>query len=152
MYTSGDPFAVSLSYVVGELESVTPTQKNYDYHNINISPYPNALAYGHAACNLNLTAKSVLVLLKRPRSAHVRNVLGLAVCYMIVQSDMSNIYPFDDSKWKVGALVFHSPPPERLCKDVCVCGVPQLWITYESQNSPFSLIKSHFYFSHNFGL
>nr|XP_007144624.1 hypothetical protein PHAVU_007G171000g [Phaseolus vulgaris]ESW16618.1 hypothetical protein PHAVU_007G171000g [Phaseolus vulgaris] len=52
-YTSGDPFAVSLSYVVGELETDTPTQKNYDYY--NISPYPNSFAYGHAACNLNLT-------------------------------------------------------------------------------------------------
>ncbi|RDX84978.1 hypothetical protein CR513_33900, partial [Mucuna pruriens] len=54
VYTTSDPFAISLSYVVGELETETPTLKNYDYY--NISPYPNAFAYGHAACNLNLTA------------------------------------------------------------------------------------------------
>lgn len=53
VYTSGDPFAISLSYVVGDLETETPNQKNHDYY--NISPYPNAFAYGHAACNLNLT-------------------------------------------------------------------------------------------------
>lgn len=54
VYTSGDPFAVSLSFVVGELETETPTRKNYNYY--NISPYPNAFAYGHASCNLNLTS------------------------------------------------------------------------------------------------
>ncbi|KAJ9171946.1 hypothetical protein P3X46_015242 [Hevea brasiliensis] len=53
VYSKGDPFGISLSYVVEELEIVTPTSKNYDYY--NISPYPNAFAYGHAACNRNLT-------------------------------------------------------------------------------------------------
>lgn len=53
-YTSGDPFAISLSYVLSDLETQTPAHKNYDYH--NISPYPNAFAYGHASCNLNLTS------------------------------------------------------------------------------------------------
>ncbi|KAK7336740.1 hypothetical protein VNO77_17286 [Canavalia gladiata] len=53
-YTFGDPFANSLSYVFMDLEKETPAQKNYDYY--NISPYPNAFAYGHAACNLNLTS------------------------------------------------------------------------------------------------
>ncbi|KAL5135003.1 hypothetical protein HKD37_03G008020 [Glycine soja] len=41
-------------YTSGELEEETPAQRNYDYH--NISPYPNAYAYGHATCNLNLTS------------------------------------------------------------------------------------------------
>ncbi|KAL5792953.1 hypothetical protein ACOSP7_001547 [Xanthoceras sorbifolium] len=54
MYTSGDPFAISLAYVLGDLETVTPTSKGFDYY--NISPYPNAFAYGHAACNQNLTS------------------------------------------------------------------------------------------------
>ncbi|KAJ7972808.1 Antifungal protein ginkbilobin-2 [Quillaja saponaria] len=54
VYTSGDPFAISVDYVLQELETVTPTRKNYDY--LNISPYPNAFAYGHAACNQNLTS------------------------------------------------------------------------------------------------
>ncbi|XP_059625851.1 antifungal protein ginkbilobin-like protein [Cornus florida] len=54
IYTKGDPFATSLAYVVAELETVTPTRQGFDYH--NISPYPNAFAYGHAACNQNLTS------------------------------------------------------------------------------------------------
>lgn len=54
VYSKGDPFGVSLSYVVEELETATPRSKNYDYY--NISPYPNAFAYGHAACSQNLTS------------------------------------------------------------------------------------------------
>ena len=53
-YSEGNPFATSLAYVIEELEAVTPTIRGYDYY--NISPYPNAFAYGHAACNKNLTA------------------------------------------------------------------------------------------------
>ncbi|XP_021897936.1 antifungal protein ginkbilobin-2-like isoform X1 [Carica papaya] len=54
VYSNGDPFATSLAYVLDELQTQTPTQKDYDY--FNISPYPNAFAYGHAACNKNLTS------------------------------------------------------------------------------------------------
>ncbi|KAG6645184.1 antifungal protein ginkbilobin-like protein [Carya illinoinensis] len=53
MYSQGDPFGISLDYVVAELERATPMSKNYDF--FNISPFPNAFAYGHATCNLNLT-------------------------------------------------------------------------------------------------
>ncbi|KAK7857106.1 antifungal protein ginkbilobin-2 [Quercus suber] len=48
VYSQGDPFVTSLNYVVAELESVTPTYKNYDYY--NISPYPNAFAYDCTTC------------------------------------------------------------------------------------------------------
>ncbi|CAL5437014.1 unnamed protein product [Camellia sinensis] len=54
VYSQGDPFAISLAYVLSELEAVTPSRQGYDFH--NISPYPNAFAYGHAACNMNLTS------------------------------------------------------------------------------------------------
>lgn len=52
-YTAGDPFAASVAYVVADLEATTPAREGYDY--ANISPYPNAFAYGHAACSRNLT-------------------------------------------------------------------------------------------------
>ncbi|XP_072959179.1 antifungal protein ginkbilobin-like protein [Typha angustifolia] len=52
-YTSGDPFAISLAYVLSDLLTVTPTYKDQNYY--NISPYPNAFAYGHAMCVNNLT-------------------------------------------------------------------------------------------------
>lgn len=52
-YTRGDPFAASLAYVLTELGTVTPSRKGHDYY--NISPFPNAFAYGHAACGATLT-------------------------------------------------------------------------------------------------
>ncbi|CAK9151057.1 unnamed protein product [Ilex paraguariensis] len=54
VYAKADPFAISLAYILSELQSVAPTRQGYDYR--NISPYPNAFAYGHAACNQNLTS------------------------------------------------------------------------------------------------
>ncbi|XP_049354616.1 antifungal protein ginkbilobin-like protein [Solanum verrucosum] len=56
-YFKNDPFAISLAYVLAELVSTTPSRHGYDYH--NISPYPNAFAYGHAACNNNTTTTSL---------------------------------------------------------------------------------------------
>ncbi|XP_049406037.1 antifungal protein ginkbilobin-2-like [Solanum stenotomum] len=56
-YFKDDPFAISLAYVLAELVSTTPSRHGYDYH--NISPYPNAFAYGHAACNNNTTTTSL---------------------------------------------------------------------------------------------
>ncbi|XP_039129539.1 antifungal protein ginkbilobin-like protein [Dioscorea cayenensis subsp. rotundata] len=53
-YTAGDPFTISLSYVLSDLKTETPSTKTYSYY--NISPFPNAFAYGHAACSANLTA------------------------------------------------------------------------------------------------
>lgn len=52
-YTAGDPFAASVAYVVADLVAATPAREGYDY--ANISPYPNAFAYGHATCSRNLT-------------------------------------------------------------------------------------------------
>ncbi|KAK7344492.1 hypothetical protein VNO77_14152 [Canavalia gladiata] len=72
------------------------TENNYDYY--NISPYPDAFAYGHAACNLNLTpsdcetclgvAKTVMFS-ACPRSIGVRTVLH--DCTIRYEQ-----YPFDD--------------------------------------------------------
>jgi hypothetical protein len=48
-YGAGDPFAASLAYVLSELVSETPAPAGArDFY--NISPYPTAFAYGHAAC------------------------------------------------------------------------------------------------------
>ncbi|KAK7344491.1 hypothetical protein VNO77_14151 [Canavalia gladiata] len=96
MYASSDPFSVSLSYIVEELETQTPTQKNYDYY--NISPYPNAFAYGHAGCNINLTTsdcKTCLGVAKTvmfsgcPKRIGARSVLH--DCTIRYEQ-----YPFDD--------------------------------------------------------
>ncbi|KAK7277649.1 hypothetical protein RJT34_22664 [Clitoria ternatea] len=96
IYTSGDPFAVSLSYVVGELETQTPTHKNYDYY--NISPYPNAFAYGHATCNLNLTTsdcKTCLGVSKTTMFNSCPNRVG-ARSVLHDCSIRYEQYPFDD--------------------------------------------------------
>ncbi|RLM87144.1 antifungal protein ginkbilobin-2-like [Panicum miliaceum] len=47
-YGAGDPFAAGLAYVLAELVSATPARPGRDFY--DISPYPAAFAYGHAAC------------------------------------------------------------------------------------------------------
>ncbi|KAL6614918.1 hypothetical protein ACP70R_037188 [Stipagrostis hirtigluma subsp. patula] len=54
-YGAGDPFAASLAYVLSELRSATPARRGgHDFY--DISPYPTAFAYGHAACREELAA------------------------------------------------------------------------------------------------
>ncbi|KAI0510435.1 hypothetical protein KFK09_011037 [Dendrobium nobile] len=53
-YTAGDPFAISLAYVFSDLAVSGSARPGQDYY--NISPYPNAFAYGHSSCSGNLTA------------------------------------------------------------------------------------------------
>lgn len=65
-YTGGDPFSRSLSYVLDDLQASTPSSKDHDYY--NISPFPNAFAYGHAACNANLTATDCATCLSSART------------------------------------------------------------------------------------
>ncbi|XP_028762201.1 antifungal protein ginkbilobin-like protein [Neltuma alba] len=96
VFTSGDPFAISLHYVLQQLETVTSTRRNYDYS--NISPYPNAFAYGHAACNTNLTTwdcNSCLAAAKTALFAPCQSRIGarslLRDCALRYEQ-----YPFDD--------------------------------------------------------
>lgn len=96
-FTSGDPFAISLSYVLEDLEKETPAHKNYDYH--NISPYPNAFAYGHAACNLNLTSSDCKTCLGVAKSAMFTTCQTQRIGARSVLHDCSiryEQYPFDD--------------------------------------------------------
>ncbi|KAF9682868.1 hypothetical protein SADUNF_Sadunf05G0152800 [Salix dunnii] len=67
VYSKGDPFGISLAYVIAEIVAVTPTSKNYDF--FNISPYPNADAFGHAACNQNLTSADCALCLGAAKTA-----------------------------------------------------------------------------------
>uniref|UniRef100_A0A453AV40 Gnk2-homologous domain-containing protein n=3 Tax=Triticinae TaxID=1648030 RepID=A0A453AV40_AEGTS len=53
VYGAGDPFAESLAYVLADLLAATPQSRARDAY--TISPYPNAFAYGHAACRAGLT-------------------------------------------------------------------------------------------------
>ncbi|KAF7818309.1 antifungal protein ginkbilobin-like protein [Senna tora] len=66
VYTSGDPFAISLAYVLQEIETATSTH-HYNYY--NISPYPDAFAYAHATCNTNLTPSDCNTCLTAAKSA-----------------------------------------------------------------------------------
>lgn len=67
VYTSGDPFATSLAYVLEELQTKTSSHNKYNYY--NISPYPNAFAYGHASCNQNLTSSDCTTCLGAAKTA-----------------------------------------------------------------------------------
>ncbi|KAF0907332.1 hypothetical protein E2562_015832 [Oryza meyeriana var. granulata] len=50
VYGVGDPFAASLAYVLDELLAETPARAAPARDMYSISPYPNAFAYGRAAC------------------------------------------------------------------------------------------------------
>lgn len=95
-YTKGDPFTISLAYVLAELESATPSRRSYDFR--NISPYPNAFAYGHAACNQTLSSSDCADCLAAAKSAMLGSCDGriggrgeLYDCLIRYEQ-----YPFDD--------------------------------------------------------
>lgn len=97
VFTGGDPFSISLNYVLTELQSLTPTRPDKDFH--NISPYPNAFAYGHAACtNNNLTASDCTGCLRSAHSAMFAtcvNRIG-ARAVLVDCTIRYEQYPFDD--------------------------------------------------------
>ncbi|KAL2238882.1 antifungal protein ginkbilobin-2 [Sesamum indicum] len=95
-YTEGDPFTISLAYVLAELENVTPARQGYDFR--DISPYPNAFAYGHAACNQTLTSSDCTACLSAARIAVLSScdhrIGGRSVLYdCTIRYEQ---YPFDD--------------------------------------------------------
>lgn len=61
-YGTGDPFATSLAYVLSELVSATPARGGRDFY--DISPFPNAFAYGHAACRAALSGEDCAACLR----------------------------------------------------------------------------------------
>ncbi|KAF5731523.1 hypothetical protein HS088_TW18G00201 [Tripterygium wilfordii] len=95
-YSKGDPFGISLDYVLADFEASTPTDKDYDYR--NISPYPNSYAYGHAACNKNLTTSDCLTCLGAAKTAMFgacQSRIG-ARSVLIDCTIRYEQYPFDD--------------------------------------------------------
>ncbi|KAK1426696.1 hypothetical protein QVD17_15375 [Tagetes erecta] len=95
-YTSGDPFRISLEYVLDELIEVTPSERGYDYK--NISPYPNAFAYGHATCNQNLTSTDCKTCLDAAE-ANMLSTCNNKIGARAVLTDCSvryEQYPFED--------------------------------------------------------
>ncbi|XP_051118759.1 antifungal protein ginkbilobin-like protein [Andrographis paniculata] len=95
-YTKGDPFAASLAAVLADLESVAPSRPGYDFR--NISPYPNAFAYGHAACNRSLSASDCAACLAAAKTAVIggcdARIGGRAL--LIDCNVRYEQYPFDD--------------------------------------------------------
>ncbi|XP_008792989.3 antifungal protein ginkbilobin-like protein [Phoenix dactylifera] len=75
-YTAGDPFTISLAYVLSDLLAVTPSRKDHDYY--NVSPFPNAFAYGHAACKANLAGGDCSVCLRSAKGV-MNTTCGMAI-------------------------------------------------------------------------
>ncbi|KAG8389362.1 hypothetical protein BUALT_Bualt02G0221400 [Buddleja alternifolia] len=95
-YTAGDPFTISLTYVLAELENATPSRQGYDFH--NISPYPNAFAYGHAACNQTLTSADCAACLASAKTALLGACDGRIGARSVLYDCTIRYeqYPFDD--------------------------------------------------------
>ncbi|KAJ4834262.1 hypothetical protein Tsubulata_046015 [Turnera subulata] len=96
VYSKGDPFATSLASILVDLETVTPTRKTYDY--FDISPYPNAFAYGHAACNQNLTSSDCSTCLGAAKTAMVDGCPSRIGARSVLQDCTIRYeqYPFND--------------------------------------------------------
>lgn len=73
-----------------------PTRQGCDYY--NISPYPNAFAYGHAACNTSLTSPDCSTCLGAAKTA----LFGTCVSQIGARSVLFDFtiryeqYPIDD--------------------------------------------------------
>lgn len=73
-----------------------PTRQGYDYY--NISPYPNAFAYGHADCNTSLTSPDCRTCLGAAKTS----LLGTCVSQIGARPVLFDCtfryeqYPFDD--------------------------------------------------------
>ncbi|CAL5079867.1 unnamed protein product [Urochloa decumbens] len=94
-YGAGDPFAASLAYVLSELVSATPAASvnggggARDFY--DISPYPTAFAYGHAACRPGLSAADCAACL-RSAVAQMGDTCGHSVGARAVLVDCSVRY------------------------------------------------------------
>lgn len=88
-YTGGDPFAISLAYVLADLLEAAPDRRGHDYY--NISPYPNAFAYGHAACKANLTASDCTTCL-RYAEGQMNSTCGMRIGARSVLVDCTTRY------------------------------------------------------------
>ncbi|CAL5065896.1 unnamed protein product [Urochloa decumbens] len=86
-YGAGDPFAASLAYVLSELASATPARGDF----YDISPYPTAFAYGHAACRPALSAADCAACL-RSAVAQMGDTCGHSVGARAVLVDCSVRY------------------------------------------------------------
>ncbi|RCV10435.1 hypothetical protein SETIT_2G112100v2 [Setaria italica] len=94
-YGAGDPFAASLAYVLSELVSETPAAHGGFY---DISPYPAAFAYGHAACRPSTAAADCAACL-RSAVSQMGATCGRSVGARAVLVDCSvryEQYPFVD--------------------------------------------------------
>lgn len=108
-------------YTSGELEEETPAQRNYDYH--NISPYPNAYAYGHATCNLNLTSSDCKTCLGAAQTAFFSTCQTPRIGARSVLYDCAiryEQYPFDDQKLNIELWCSTFHHKALYVKSVCV--------------------------------
>ncbi|XP_010067244.1 antifungal protein ginkbilobin-like protein [Eucalyptus grandis] len=52
-YSSNDPYANGMAYILEDMVTVTPSDEDYNYS--TTSPYTAAAAYGHATCSQALS-------------------------------------------------------------------------------------------------
>lgn len=96
VYAKGDPFGTSLDYILEDLEKVAPSRQGYSYR--NISPYPNAFAYGQADCNATLSSSDCATCLDAAKTTMLSSCnsrIG-ARCVLIDCSMRYEQYPFND--------------------------------------------------------
>ncbi|KZV32412.1 antifungal protein ginkbilobin-2-like [Dorcoceras hygrometricum] len=86
-YLQDDPFGDSVAYVLADLMNVTPSQQGFNYY--TVSPYPTAVAYGHATCSQSLANSECANCLATARGTlsttcggHIGGQVGMVDCGM----------------------------------------------------------------------
>nr|GLL27730.1 hypothetical protein BC332_12914 [Ipomoea trifida] len=94
-YAKEGPFALSLAYIFEDMQNVTPTQSGYNYY--TFSPYSNnAIAYGHATCNIAISASDCALCLSSAKiylSESCDGSIGAQLSYVDCSMRYEN-YPF----------------------------------------------------------
>lgn len=93
-YTASNPFTISLAFVYVVISYTTHLINNdYSYH--DISPYPDAFAYGHDKYNINNITASDCSIHINIAIAHINDAcamrMGKEACLLAVKSIMSSI-------------------------------------------------------------
>ncbi|KQK14894.1 antifungal protein ginkbilobin-2 [Brachypodium distachyon] len=78
VYGAGDPFAASLAYVLSDLLARAPSSSPSPRDAYSISPWPNAFAYGHAACGARVPTHAACAACLGSAIAQINSSCGAA--------------------------------------------------------------------------
>ncbi|KAL3753278.1 hypothetical protein ACJRO7_000642 [Eucalyptus globulus] len=70
-YSSENPYANTVAYVLTDMATAAPNHANYNYY--TMSPYPTTAAYGRATCNSALSHSDCSICVKAAKACILAN-------------------------------------------------------------------------------